>query len=403
MLDQSEISYGYRWIILTVFMLVIIVNQLLWITFAPITVEAARFYGVSDLAIGLLSMVFMIVFIFVSIPASLMIDRLGFRTAVGIGAGLTAVFGLLRGLLAHDYSMVLIAQVGIAIGQPFILNAITKVASRWFPVGERATASGLASLAMYLGILAGIAITPFLVISQGMEGMLVTYGFTALVVGIIFILFAKEHPPVPEGYVEKDVQTFAFGGIRQSLRSKDFVLLLIIFFIGLGVFNSVTTWIEDILRPRGFSITQAGITGGMMIIGGISGAVILPVISDKRGKRVPFVVAALAASSLGLIGVTYFTSFFFLLASSFVMGFFLLSAAPIGFQYAAEITSPVPESTSNGLLLLVGQISGILFIIGMDLIKSPVTGSMTFSLWLLAALMIISTLLSLKLKEGPSG
>jgi hypothetical protein len=52
----------------------------------------------------------------------------------------------------------------------------------------------------------------------------------------------------------------------------------------------------------------------------------------------------------------------FLLVAAFIMGFFLLSAGPIGFQYGAEITHPTPEGTSNGLLILMGQISGILFI-----------------------------------------
>jgi hypothetical protein len=45
--------YGYRWIVLSVFMLVVAVNQLLWITFAPITSIATAFYHVSDIKIGL--------------------------------------------------------------------------------------------------------------------------------------------------------------------------------------------------------------------------------------------------------------------------------------------------------------------------------------------------------------
>ena len=130
---------------------VVAINQVLWITFASITSKAAAYYGVSDLGIGLLSMSFMIVFIFISIPASWAIDTFGTRVGVGIGATLTGVFGLLRGLAAPDYTLVLLAQVGIAIGQPFILNAVTKVAARWFPIHERATASGLGSLAMYEG------------------------------------------------------------------------------------------------------------------------------------------------------------------------------------------------------------------------------------------------------------
>jgi hypothetical protein len=83
-----------------------------------------------------------------------------------------------------------------------------------------------------------------------------------------------------------------------------------------------------------------------------------------------------------------------------VLGFFLLSSGPIGFQYGAEITYPASEGTSNGMLLLMGQISGIAFIIGMDSFKSAVTGSMTPSLVLLIGLMILSIFLSFILKES---
>jgi MFS family permease len=175
--------YGYRWIVLLAFMCVVVTNQLSWITFAPITSSAATYYGVSDLSIGLLSMSFMIVYIIVSIPASWAIDTYGIRVAVGIGAALTGIFGLLRGLLAPTYALVLISQVGIAIGQPFILNAITKVAARWFPIQERATASGLGSLAMYLGIMVGLALTPYLTIRSGIAGMLVIYGIVSFSLG----------------------------------------------------------------------------------------------------------------------------------------------------------------------------------------------------------------------------
>ena len=108
--------YGYRWIVLVAFMFIVAITQLVWITFAPITGEAAKFYGVSDLSIGLLSMSFMIVYIVVSIPASWVIDTYGIRVGVGIGAVLTAIFGLLRGVWATNYTLVLIAQIGVAIG-----------------------------------------------------------------------------------------------------------------------------------------------------------------------------------------------------------------------------------------------------------------------------------------------
>jgi MFS family permease len=174
----------------------------------------------------------------------------------------------------------------------------------------------------------------------------------------------------------------------------------VIFFVGLGVFNAVTTWIEDIVRPRGFSITQAGITGGLMVAGGILGALVLPALSDRAGRRVPFMLLTLAGATLGLAGITFATSYWLLLASALALGFFLLSAGPIGFQYGAEVAYPAPEGTSNGLLLLMGQISGIVFIFGMDGLKSPETGSMTLSLVVLMGLMVLAVLLCTRLRES---
>jgi MFS family permease len=392
--------YGYRWVVLLTFMLAILANQTLWITFAPITGSAAEYYGVSDLSIGLLSMSFMIVYIVVSIPASWTIDTYGIKVAVGIGAALTGVFGLLRGLLAPSYSLVLISQIGIAVGQPFILNAITTVAARWFPVHERATASGLGSLAMYVGIMLGMVLTPFLTIRFGIAGMLLIYGVVSVIAAVVFFAAARERPPTPPCPSDQDERSLVLDGLKQILRTRDFVLLMVIFFVGLGVFNAVTTWIEDIVRPRGFSITQAGLVGGLMILGGIVGALILPTLSDRSRRRVPFMVLALGGATLGLVGITFATSYWLLLASAFALGFFLLAAGPIGFQYGAEATYPAPEGTSNGLLLVMGQISGIIFILAMDLLKSPETGSMNLSLAILIGLMLVGLLLSTRLKES---
>jgi len=295
---------------------------------------------------------------------------------------------------------VLLAQIGIAIGQPFILNAVTTVAARWFPIEERATAAGLGSLAIYLGILAALVLTPYLTLQSQISGMLLIYGIVALLAVVVFFVFVRERPPTPPCALEQEERSLVFDGLKESLRNREFVLLLVVFFVGLGVFNAVTTWIEEILRPRGFSIIQAGNSGGLMIVGGIIGAVILPLLSDRARKRTPYLLLAVIGATLGLAGLTFTTSYGLLLVSAFIFGFFLLSAGPIGFQYGAELTYPTPEGTSNGLLLMMGQISGILFILGMDSFKSPVNGSMTVPLIVLIGLMLLGLLLATRLREA---
>ncbi len=398
MTESTVRASGYRFVVLAAFMLAIAANQLLWITFAPITGAAAQFYGVSDLAIGLLSLVFMLVFIVVSIPASWILDTYGIRVGVGIGVALTAAFGLMRGLLADSYTWVLVAQIGIAVGQPFILNAIAKLAGRWFPLRERATAAGLGSLAMYAGIFVGLAVTPLLVDATNLPRALLVYGIAAVTAGAAFFVVVRERPAAPVGPEERSL---VLDGLKSMLRNRDFLVLLILFFIGLGLFNAVTTWIEDIVRLRQFTPAEAGFAGGMMVIGGIVGALVIPTLSDRTRRRVPFMLLALAGAIPGLLGVTFATSYGLLLASSFVLGAFLLSSGPLGFQYGAEITHPAPEGTSNGLLLLVGQISGIAFIVGMDALKSP-SGSMTTSLLILAGLLAVAFLLATRLRESPA-
>jgi cyanate permease len=392
--------YRYRWIMLIVYMLIVAVNQLMWITFASITSEAALHYGVSDMKIGILSMCFMIVYIVVSIPASWIIDTYGIRIGVGIGVVLTGVFGLLRGLIPINYNLLLLSQIGIAIGQPFLLNSVTKIAARWFPIEERATASGLGTLAMYIGILAGMILTPYLVIGSGIGGMLFIYGILSVIAAITFFVFAKERPITAPCNKDQEERALAIEGLKLIFRFKNFNLLMFIFFVALGVFNGITTWIENILSPRGFSAVQAGTTGGLMIIGGILGALIIPILSDHYRKRTPFIIIALAGATLSLIGITFATNYLILLASGTAYGFFLLSSGPIGFQYGAEITYPVSEGTSNGFLILMGQISGIAFIFGMDFYKSPATGSMTRPLIILIGFMVLSLLSSTRLKES---
>ncbi|OGD09689.1 MAG: sugar phosphate permease [Candidatus Aminicenantes bacterium RBG_13_62_12] len=390
--------YSYRWIVLAAFAVMGVMNQVLWITFAPITSAAAAFYHTSDLMIGLLSMVFMVVFIVIFLPSAYVIDTRGFRAAVGTGAVLTAVFGLTRGLFASNYTLVFISQVGIAVGQPFIIGAITKVAARWFPVEERATASGIGTLALYLGPLLAMFLTPHLVLRIGIPSTLLIYGIAAAVAAVFFLLAAREHPPTPAG---PDERALMLDGLRSMLRQRDFLFLMIVFFIGLGMFNALSTWIEDIIRPRGFTISQAGRLGGLMLGGGIVGAIVVSLLSDRFRRRKPFILLALAGLIPGLIGMTYGTATWLLLLSGFAFGFFLLSAGPVGFQYAAEITHPAPEGTSNTLLLVMGQVSGIVFILGMDALRVRPSGAMTTSLLILIVLSLLNFILAVALPESP--
>jgi MFS family permease len=396
--DKNYKVYPYRWVVLGVFMLINMAIQILWICFAPITGPAAQFYGVSDLQIGLLAMSFMIVYVPLSIPISWIVDTMGYRKSVSIGAAIMAVFALLRGIFAANYIMVAIATIGLAVSQPFMMNSISTVAAKWFPIKERATASGLVIVASFLGIAIGQVLSPLLFIKYGIVTMLLIYGVVAAATALIFVIFTREAPPTPPCPPGQETRALMLDGLRRMLKMKDVWILMALFLVGMGVFNGISTWIESIVRPRGFTISQAGNLGGALLIGGIVGAIIIPVLSDRLRKRKIFLLVGMALSIPGLVGVIFAGSYWLMIGSMFILGFFLMSLAPVGYQYAAEITYPAPEGTSNGLLNLAGQAS-VVFIYGMEAFKSK-DGSFIPSLLILVGLMVVCVILTLRLKES---
>jgi len=398
MADSRYKVYGYRWVVLAVFIFINITIQILWITFGSITLPATQYYHVSDLQIGLLAMIFMIVFIPLSLPISWVIDTFGFYKAVSIGAIIMGIFGVLRGVLGGNYTYVLLFTIGLAISQPFFLNSWTKVAAKWFPIQERATAVGLAAVASFIGTGIGLAFTPLLIERTSIPFTLLIYGIVAALSAVLFILFARESPPTPPCPPEMEARALMLDGLRSLIKSKPFWLLMWVFLIGNSLFNGISTWIESIVRLRGFSPAQAGVFGGLLLLGGIIGAFILPALSDKVRKRVPFLLLGMLGSIPGLIGLTFGQVYWVMILSSFAYGFFMISIAPIGYQYAAELTYPVPEGTSNGMLTLAGQIS-VVFILGMEALS--VGGSFTRPLVILTGLVFLSGLLILTMRESP--
>lgn len=398
MADTGYRVYPYRWVVLGAFMLVNLTIQILWICFAPISGPAAKFYGVTDLQIGFFAMSFMIVYIPLSIPISWLIDTYGYRKAVSLGVILLGVFGLLRAVFAGNYTWELITTFGVAVTQPFLLNAISTVAARWFPLGERATASGLALVAGFIGIAVGQITSPMLALAYGIPAMLWIFGLINAAAAVFFLAFTRDAPPTPPCPPGFESRALMMDGLKSMLRVKEIWFLLFIFLVGLGVFNGISTWIAGIVEPRGFSIQQAGDLGGIFLLGGVIGAIILPALSDKVRKRKVFILIGLTLALPGLLGLTFATRYWQMVASIFELGFFLVSLAAIGYQYGAEITYPAPEGTSNGLLNLAGQVS-VVFVYAMELIKNA-DGNFTLSLLILAALMAAGILMMTTSRES---
>ena len=407
----------YRWVILAVFMLVTLVISIQWLTHAAVVRPAEVFYkGQIDpnsfFNIDFLALSYMLIYLVMSFPASYIIDTFGIKWGLTLGSIMIGIFSITKAAFAASFAGVVISQIGLSIAQPFILNAVTAVTVRWFPFSERGLAAGLSVLAQYIGILTAMLVTPLLVGSHpelanygtGFERMLWIYGILSLISSLALVFLIKEHPE-GFGFPDQDVTKGFSKGVLDILRNRDIQITMILFFVGLGIFNAISSMTDRISELAGVKDSD-GLIGGIMLIGGILGALILPLLSDKFRKRKLFIVICLIGMVPGVFGLSYAgilglnpaDTYSILLLSSFILGFFVMSAGPIAFQYAAEVSYPAPESASQGILLWIGQLSGMVFVAGMSINNNAYLVSFMSVFALLSVFALISVFF---LRESP--
>ncbi len=408
-MSQEKPYPVYRYVILAVFMMITVAIEIQWLTHAAVARPAELFYQGqfnpdSFLNIDFLAMIYMIAFLVMSFPASYVIDTYGIRTGLALGAVMLALFSLMKAAFASSFTGVLIAQTGLALAQPFILNGVTAVTARWFPLYERGMAAGLLALAQFIGIVVAMLVTPLLVGSDpsepgygtGFERMLWIYGLISVVAAVCSLVFIRNRE-YQKG--EREGERYPFvKGLRHILSKRDMRITMFLFLIGLGIFNAISSMTDSIAERVGVEDSD-GLIGGVMLIGGIIGAVIIPTLSDRYKRRKPFLVLCIAGMVPAVAGLAFagelagdpVSIYRISLAASFTLGFFVMSAGPLGFQYAAEISYPAPESSSQGILLWVGQLTGMIFVAGMSIRENQYLGSFMTLFVALAILALAGT------------
>ena len=392
-------TYRYRWVVLAVYMYVAALTQLYWLNFAAIETFIEDLLSIPASSVMWFTLVFPLIQVLLTMPAGIIIDRKGFKYGIGIGVLFTGIFAMLRLLNPASFTVLLISQIGISIGQPFVLNGITKLAVTWFPQKEEATAVGLGSLALFVGMMAGLGATPALVDAFGFETMLLIYGAIGLLGILLFFTLVKPKPQTPPREIEALEEISGWEGIKRILRIRNFVILGFIALIGIGVFNGLATWLEKILNElHQIPMTDAGSISAVLIFSGMLGCIIIPIISDKIGRRKPFLILASLIGALSITFLIFARGFSMNLVNGIVLGFFLISALPIMLTMSTEITGARFAGISVGYLQLLGNAAAVVIVAVMELLRGA-TGQFILPLALLAALLVISFILAILIKE----
>jgi fucose permease len=338
------------WFVIVCYALLSATTQLLWVTYTPITKASADYWNVSIDAVGWLSQVFPLAYVFLALPLGLWADR-SFKGSLATGALLTGIGAIIRVIPGYEYSLA--GQIIISVGQPLVLNGINKLASLYVTPERRPVAIAIGSASLFVGILISSVSSPFLLKGPGMPMLLWSQAIVSVSVVILFLVALRTRPSFRES-VDASMISLRTLWSYKWVRQYSFLL-----FLGFGLFVTLTTWLEVLSTRSGFSAEQVGIALGVMTLAGIIGAAFIPewAIPGLRGRGV--LCASLAASAIMLIALSANSPFWLFTVLLALSGCLLLANLPIILSSAEGKTATGAEGTVTALLLLFGNLGGI--------------------------------------------
>ncbi len=378
-----------RWVHLTGYSLLIFSSQVLWVTFSPITTDAAQDMDTSVGNVGTLAALFPIIYIIVALPAGRWLDS-HFKIALTFGALTIGIGALARLADPTSYSWQLGVQVVMSIGQPFIINAISAYASRYFPEKNRSMAISISSVALFFGVIFAMLFSPLLYANGGLTLVLTIFAIPSAL-SAVWVLYTLAR----EKTYTVTIKNEDTPRLSVLLRDKFLWILSGLLAMGLGVFDALSTWVEPIFEQYGIAGTTSGPLMALMILSGIAGSIFMPSLVAKKDTRRAFIITAVVLNALTFSAIIIWQWVpwiaFWLIAD----GFFLLAGFPIIMDWTEKQFKASQQGTAIGFVMLTSHAGGIILIYLVKVLLSPPS----LALGLLVFISILGMLLAIQLPK----
>lgn len=356
-------------------------SQAIWVTFSPVETYAATIFKVNVVYVGYIAVMYPIVYILLAIPSGRALDSF-FKKALLIGIALNAIAGIGRLLDPLSFGFIFGTQIVGAIAQPFILSSIPLFARKYFMDKQRVTAVSISSIGIYTGIVVAMAIG-FPLYQLG--GIIYLEDVIAIITAVATIWSLAVIFRTEEVASSDQIQVaFYSKGLRDILKGKQLWILGGLLAVGLGIFDSLSSWLQPIFSHFGLGNVTGSLLG-IVIISGIIGAAIIPQIASRYNKRTYILMAASLFTGFTFIAIAIWQNLIWVSGWLILDGFLLLPAWPIIFEWIEKFIQHKSQGQITGFIMLIGHIFAIMVLIAVgEIIALPY-----YALIFLAAVAII--------------
>ncbi|MEU0772055.1 nitrate/nitrite transporter [Streptomyces albogriseolus] len=334
--------------------------------------DAADRFDVGASALSTFSILQLLVYAGMQIPVGLLVDRLGTKKVLSLGAVLFTL-GQLGFALSPSYGMALAARALLGCGDAMTFISVLRLGTRWFPARRGPLVGQMAGLIGMAGNLVSTLVLARLLHGIGWTPAFAGSSLAGVVVLVLVLLFLKDHP---EGHEPKPVShqgaAYVRRQIARSWREPGTRLgLWVHFTTQFPAMVFLLLWgMPFLVQAQGLSRAVAGELLTLVVLANMAvGLVYGQVVARHHGARLPLALGTVGATAL-LWAVTLAwpgdrAPMWLLVVLCAVLGA-CGPASMIGFDFARPANPPERQGTASGITNMGGFVASMttLFAIG---------------------------------------
>lgn len=421
---------SYRWVVLLIIFGVYLICMADRTNIGVVLPFIKEEFTLNNFQAGAIASFFFLGYALTQIPAGFILGKKGSR---GVAAVAIIAFSAMTFLLGtvKNATMLVLLRLGLGVAEGPAPVSMTSTINQWFPAKEKATATGVYIASTQLAPIIVPIVATWIAVSQGWRSVFFWFALPGVLMAIVWYLFVRskpeESPHVSDAelaYIRQNEAVKVKEGGRTSLGWLDKLIRYqqvkplatnkeifkswniwgntLTYFLMNSVLYGIITWVPMYLvNAKGYSFMKMGFVASTPAIGGLVGAILGGILSDKvfLNRRKPtMLITAIAAACMMFVVINIPDNGALVALSLGLAGFFLNIGWPAFTAYPMGLTNrdtyPVAIATVNSGGNLGGFFSPM--IVGAIL---DATGNYNIAFSFFGIMLVLGFFIILTLKE----
>jgi len=365
-------SSNYRWAVLFASFLTFVGFAFVFQLMPPLFKTVETDFGVSDAQAGLLMSMAVVPGILLALPVGLVVNKYGFRL-LGFLSTVLVALGSLTTALANTFLTALLGRFILGVGGAFIVVGMPTIIPQWFSHEDLGKAMGIYGTNMPVATITAFPLATVLAQDFGWHYPFYVGTVVAVITALIFAVVIREGP------LKGERKPVGRAEVKRAVKNAEVwkASLVWMFFntTAIAFLSWAPTLFHDFKHLEPF---YASLLASVLMYAAVVFVPFFGWVSDRYGRRKPFMVAGSIAMALALIA-TAFAFNFSLLLSVVVLGITAGTVPPIVMTIPAESLPPNLAGTAFSIVTLCQNIGITLSApLGGYLIQTTQNLSLTF-------------------------